>query len=259
MNSPTVLPASGRAQNASLRLESSRPCCCSAAGLRSVTAAASLFVALAASAAAAQTASQVCARIPYADTRVACVRAIAGHQVANEAASVCGTIPFSDQVVVCLQGAVDKRFASGALEPCRSIPFAEEKAACVAAAGRRNDTRRRALEVEPDAEDFEDESFESAAQSIPDSTITFENRTSGVVIRRYYWRAPGGRWTEFGGRRALRGNSQRSIESHSGLYDFCVETVDGRSVQWERIRLEGNEQRLFFRARDVSDFECSQR
>lgn len=214
-----------------------------------------VLVLLAASAQA-QTAAQVCAKIPYADTKVSCVRAIAGHQVAQEAAAVCGTIPYADQVVRCLEGALDKRYGDGELEACRSIPYADQKAECVAAAGRKS-ARRRVVE-EDEAGDVDDEREPRTRVSF-DSTVTFENRTSQVVVRRYYWRSPGGRWTEFGGRRPLRGNSQLSLEAASGLYDFCAETNDGRSVQWLRIRLDADEQRLTFKSRDLDDLECRDR
>lgn len=220
--------------------------------LRSVNA---TLLALFASTSLAQTAAQVCAKIPYADTKVACVRAISGHQVASDAAAVCGTIPYADQVVRCLEGALDKRYDDGELEACRSIPYADQKAECVAAAGRKSTARRRAVDDEEDETDGRD----ARSRVRLDSTVTFDNRSSSVVLKRYYWRTPGGRWTEFGGRRALRGNSELSLEAGSGLYDFCAETNDGRSVHWLRIRLDGDEQRLSFKSRDLDDLECRDR
>lgn len=213
----------------------------------------------------AQTAAQVCAKILYADQKVACVRTIAGHDVEPEAAQVCGTILYADQVVQCMAGTLDKHFEPDELAACRSILYADQKAQCIASAGRKPAPRRqRERDRDDDREDRrrsrdrDDDDERDVARY--DSTVTFENRTSRVSASRFYWRVAGkSRWTEFGGRRRLGPGEQVSLESSSGLYDFCVETTDGRSGYWARIRLEGSEHRLWFKSDGLDDFDCRDR
>lgn len=212
--------------------------------------------------AAAQNAGQVCAKIPYSDQKVECVRAISGHEVQAEAAQVCGTIPYADQTVRCMGGIVDKTYDDGELEACRSIPYADQKADCMASAGRK--AKRRVARRDDDDDDQDrdrrrrNRDDDDSRQRF-DSTVTFENRSNNATMTRYYWREPGGRWTEFGGRRKLRGQSQLSLEAASGLYDFCAETSDGRSVYWARIRLESNEERIWFKASNLEELDCRDR
>lgn len=215
----------------------------------------------------AQTAAQVCAKILYADQKVACVRTISGHDVEPEAAQVCGTILYADQVVQCMAGTLDKHFEPDELAACRSILYADQKAQCIASAGRKPSPRReRDRDRNDDREDRrrsrdrdrEDDEERDVARF--DSTVTFENRTSRASASRFYWRVAGkGRWTEFGGRRRLGPGEQVSLESSSGLYDFCIETTDGRSGYWARIRLESNEHRLWFKSDALDDFDCRDR
>lgn len=212
--------------------------------------------------AAAQNAGQVCAKIPYSDQKVECVRAISGHDVQAEAAQVCGTIPYSDQVVRCMAGIVDKTYDDGELEACRSIPYSDQKADCMASAGRKPTKRRAARDDDDEREDRRDRRDRRDTRDSRqrfDSTVTFENRTTRVTVTRYYWREPGGDWVEFGGRRKTRGGEQLSLEAGSGLYDFCAQTDDGRSVYWARIRLDGGEERVFFKANNLEDLDCRDR
>ena len=210
-----------------------------------------VLVLLCATSALSQTASEVCARIPYADTKVACIRAISGHQVAPEAAAVCGSIPYADQVVRCLTGALDKFFDTGTLEACSSIPYADKKSECVSAAGRVR-TRREVVRDDDD-DDRRDDGREVA------SSITFENRTNQVVIKRCYWRQRGGAWTEFPGRRTLRGGSEATFSAFEGRYDLCAQTNDGRSVLWKRIDVGESGHRVYFKSRDFEDGDCLDR
>lgn len=193
----------------------------------------------------AQTAAQVCAQIPYADHKVACVRAITGHQVAPEAAAVCGSIPYADKVVQCLSGALDKTYDQGALAACNSIPYADQKAECVAAAGSVRRARR---------DDDEPRPAEEAT-----GTVTIENRSTRVVFERVYWRNRKGQWAEHPNRRAIRASSERSYEMYLGRYDFCVQATDGRSAMWRRIEVSEGDARLAVSGRDLENIECLDR
>lgn len=210
--------------------------------------------------AAAQSAAQVCGKILYSDQKVACVRVIAGHDVEPEAAQVCGTILYADQIVRCMSGILDKHYEADELSACRSILYADQKADCMSAAGQgKKASRRRERERDRDDEVANDEE-EGPRRARFDSTVTFDNRTSRATVNRYYWRLPGrGRWTEFGGRRRLAGQEQLSLESASGLYDFCVETTDGRSAYWARIRLDASENRLWFKSDQLEALDCRDR
>lgn len=213
--------------------------------------------------AAAQSAAQVCGKILYSDQKVACVRAIAGHDVEPEAAQVCGTILYADQIVRCMGGILDKHYEADELSACRSILYADQKADCMSAAGqsKKSVTRRRERERDRDRDDdVADDEEEEPRRARFDSTVTFDNRTSRATVNRYYWRLPGrGRWTEFGGRRRLSAQEQLSLESASGLYDFCVETTDGRSAYWARIRLDASENRLWFKSDQLEALDCRDR
>lgn len=215
--------------------------------------------------AAAQSAAQVCGKILYSDQKVACVRAIAGHDVEPEAAQVCGTILYADQIVRCMSGILDKHYESDELSACRSILYADQKADCMSAAGQskkvtRQRERDRARERDRDDDDVAEDEDEEPRRARFDSTVTFDNRTSRATVNRYYWRLPGrGRWTEFGGRRRLPAQELISLESASGLYDFCVQTTDGRSAYWGRIRLDASENRLWFKADQLEALDCRDR
>lgn len=212
--------------------------------------------------AAAQSAAQVCGKILYSDQKVACVRAIAGHDVEPEAAQVCGTILYADQIVRCMSSTLDKHYEADELSACRSILYADQKADCMSAAGqaRKVASRRRERDHDRDDDVADDEEDEEPRRARFDSTVTFDNRTSRATVTRYYWRLPGrGRWTEFGGRRQLPGQEQISLESASGLYDFCVETTDGRSAYWARIRLDASENRLWFKSDQLEALDCRDR
>jgi hypothetical protein len=211
--------------------------------------------------AAAQSAAQVCGTILYSDQKVACVRAIAGHDVEPEAAQVCGTILYADQIVRCMSSILDKHYEADELSACRTILYADQKADCMSAAGqaRKVASRRRERDRAAD-DDVADDEEEAPRRARFDSTVTFDNRTSRATVNRFYWRLPGrGRWTEFGGRRRLPGQEQVSLEAASGLYDFCVETTDGRSAYWARIRLEASEHRLFFKSDQLEALDCRDR
>lgn len=207
----------------------------------------------------AQTAAQVCAKILYADQRVACVRTIAGHAVEPEAAQVCGGILYADQIVQCLSGTLDKHYEPDELDACRTILFADQRSQCMAAAGVKARSRR-----EREDDDFEEERprrrQDDGDRPRFDSTVTFENRTSRATVVRYFWRWAGrGAWTEFGNRRRLAPGREVSLESTSGLFDYCVETSDRRSARWPRIRLDGNEHRLWFTSDALEDVDCRDR
>lgn len=211
--------------------------------------------------ASAQTAAQVCAKILYSDQRVACVRTIAGHAVGPEAARVCGGILYADQVVQCLAGTLDKHYEPDELDACGTILYADQRAQCMAAAGVKARARRDREDRDDDLEDERPRRRQDDRERPRfDSTVTFENRTARTTVVRYYWRWAGrGEWTEFGGRRRLSPEREVSLESTSGLFDYCVETSDRRSAVWPRVRLDRNEHRLWFTSEALADLDCRDR
>jgi hypothetical protein len=205
--------------------------------------------------AAAQSAAQVCGKIMYADQRVACLRTITGHEVEPEAAQVCGTILYADQLVQCMAAVLDKHYEADALAACRSIMFADQKTQCMAASG----VARRAPRGRDDDRWDDDDRPRARREARPryDSTVTFENRTSRTTAVRTFWRWAGrGEWTEFGRRQRIGPGQELSLQSTSGLFDFCVDTSDGRSATWFRIRLDADERRLFFERGGLDEHAC---
>jgi hypothetical protein len=158
---------------------------------------------------------------------------------------------------------LDKHYEADELSACRTILYADQKADCMSAAGQARTVASRRRERDRDRDPDDDvagEEEEAPRRARFDSTVTFDNRTSRVTVNRFYWRLPGrGRWTEFGGRRRLPGQEQVSLEAGSGLYDFCVETTDGRSAYWARIPLEASEHRLFFKSDQLEALDCRDR
>lgn len=187
-----------------------------------------MMAALVSTGALAQTPAETCRSIGLADSIVACMAAIANHEVQPAAALTCRSIGLADSVVQCMRVIADKQYTTEELQSCRSIGLADQIVQCMSVSGQRPQPKRANHRRDNDDDD-------RSAGAGAWVSVRFTNRYPATVAR-FYWKLVGERrYREARLPGQVRTNEYVDVTLPNEVVAICVESRDGQRLWWSRL------------------------